>query len=129
MSMKEKPVSRNARGHFSISGGRNVEVDLGANDPAQFAVLDKELDPALPKEFNGISIQWFAAFGIRHIKADKTLGDYADINYTVTLDALPAGKHLFLYYGGQIHEQAFETSGTKTRFNLAVGDPPIGFGP
>jgi hypothetical protein len=130
MSMKETPVDRNAQGRYNIPGGRNVELDLGANDFTKLVVLEKELDPALPKTYERINIQWFAAFGIRRLKADKTMGDYADISYTVSIDALPADKRLFAYYGGQIHEITdFNTDKNKTRFTLTVGDPPIGFGP
>ena len=128
--MKENPVSRNASGRFNIPGSRNVELDLGTNDPALYVVVTKEIDPNLPAaSADGVPIQWFAAFGVRLLNKDKSLGDYANIKYTIIMDALPAGKRLFAYYGGKLHERKFTTSGTKTRFDLEVGDPPIGFGP
>ena len=93
-------------------------------------VVTKEIAPNLPAaSADGVPIQWFAAFGVRLLNKDKSLGDYANIKYTIIMDALPAGKRLFAYYGGKLHERKFTTSGTKTRFDLEVGDPPIGFGP
>lgn len=127
--MGESRVARNARGRFNIRGQRNVEVDLGGNDTEKFAVIEKELEPDLPATFDGIPIQWIAAFGVRHIKLDKTLGDFANIAYIVTLDAIPKGSRLFAYYGGEVHELTFTTKGNRTRLALEVGDPPIGFGP
>ncbi len=127
--MGEFRVVRNSRGRFNIRGQRNVEVDLGENDPEQFAVIEKDLEPNLPSTFDGVPIRWIAAFGVRHIKLDKNLGDYANIKYIVTLDAIPKGSRLFIYYGGEIHERTFTTKGNRTRVELEIGDPPIGFGP
>lgn len=128
--MKETAVSRNARGSFNIPGSRNVELDLGVNDPTLFAVVTKTIDPNLPTtSADGVPIQWIAAFGVRKVNKNKTLGAYANVKYSVMMDALPAGKRLFAFYGGKLHELTFTTSGAKTRFELEVGDPPIGFGP
>lgn len=126
----EREVARNASGRYNISGKRNVELDLGSNDPKNFAVIEKDMDPAPPGEFDGVPIQWIAAFGVRKRGKDNKLGDFARIKYTVLIDAIPVGKRLFAYYGGQVVEiKEFSTTGNRTHFELEVGDPPIGFGP
>ena len=129
--MGETRVNRNARGRFNIRGKRNLEVDLGSNDHEKFAVVEKDLDPNLPETSSDmVPIQWIAAFGIRHLKVDKTLGDYADVEYVATMDAIPKGSRIFTYYGNAVHEETnFETTGNRTRVVLKIGDPPIGFGP
>lgn len=127
--MRETPINRNARGRFEIPGKRKVELDLGENDHARFIVVQKEIAPDLPSSYNGINIEWFNSFGVRHRKADGSQGDYADITYTVIMDALPVGKRLFAYYGSEVHELRFQTEGKQTRASLSVGDPPIGSGP
>jgi len=126
----EREVARNARGRFSISGKRNVELDLGKNDLTKFAVIEKDMDPGLPGDFDGVPIQWIAAFGVRVRGKDKKLGGYASIEYTVFIDAIPDDSRLFAYYGKQVVEiKEFSTTGDRTRFKMKVGDPPIGFGP
>jgi hypothetical protein len=126
---QQKPVNKNARGYYLVQGGKDVEIDLGENDTQEYAVVQKEIESGIPSEHNGIRIEWFNAFGIRRRGRDGSLGDYADIGYTVILEALPPGKHLFAYYGGQVHEIDFQTEAGFTRASLAVGDPPMGYGP
>ncbi len=127
--MSDTPIDRNARGRYEVPGRRNIEIDLGDNDPTQYAVVQKDIDPNIPTSFNGIQIEWFNTFGIRRRRRGKNLGDYANIPYTIFMDALPAGKRLFAYYGGAIHELSFQTEAGQTRASLSVGDPPIGYGP
>jgi len=127
--MKETPVNRNARGKYQVRGRRNIELDLGDHDPALFAVIEKEMETNLPTSYDGITIEWVNSFGVRHRGRDGKLGGYANVPYTVVMDALPVGKRLFAYYGGQVHEITFQTEGNQTRASLAIGDPPIGLGP
>ena len=128
--MAQTPIPKNPKGRYPVPGKKIVEVDLGSNDPKKFAVVQKPLDPKLPTSFEGIKITWFNAFGIRHRKANLTLGDYAEtVSYTIYLEAVPAGKSLFAYYGGQVHKIKFSIVAGETKATLTVGDPPIGWGP
>lgn len=129
--MPEIPVNPSANRRFVIRGKRAVELDLGDHDLSQYVVVQKDIDPNAPSEWNGIKIDWFVSFGIRHRKPDQTPGDFADIPYTVILDALPTGKRLFAYYRGAVHELDFKPVGNsnKIKVTLSVGDPPIGSGP
>jgi hypothetical protein len=134
--MAEKAVTP-ANGKFLISGRdqrgpRNVELDLGANDPGKFIVVTKDLPADIPAHKSGdpdFKYDWFACFGIRRKKADGSPGDFANITYNITLDPLPKGKKLFAYYGGQVRSLAYKTAGGKIKATLKVGDPPIGMGP
>ncbi|GAB4503448.1 MAG: hypothetical protein Fur0043_04400 [Anaerolineales bacterium] len=111
---------------------RKVEIDLGHNDPRKFVVVEKDLPPGLPTHKEGdpnFRYEWFACFGIRHASASGRHGDFANIPYTIYLDPLPAGKRLFTFYDGQVHELATQKAGNKIKALLNVGDPPTGFGP
>jgi hypothetical protein len=58
---------------------------------------------------------------------EKSSGKNADVSYKVTLQAMPAGKKLFVFYGGEAHEIATQDAGNgKVKFTLSVGDPPTG---
>lgn len=129
--MPEIPIAPSADRRFVIHGKRTVELDLGSQDIHKFVVVQKDIDPKAPSEWNGIKIEWFVSFGIRQRKPDNTPGDFVNIPYTVILDALPTGKRLFAYYNDTVHELEFEPigNGKKIKCTLTVGDPPMGFGP
>jgi hypothetical protein len=128
--MAERKVQAAKNGMFSVSSrGPKVELHLGKNDPAKFHVIEKDMPEKLPSEWNGVKISWFTCFGVRHRRDDGGDGDFADVEYSVQLDELPKGKRLFAYYGGQVHELSFTSTDGKTKVNLAVGDPPLGWGP
>ncbi|HSB00587.1 MAG TPA: hypothetical protein VLE49_08050 [Anaerolineales bacterium] len=79
-----------------------------------------------PTPYKDGFITWFNAFGVR----DKTSLKNANINYTVTLQAPPAGKTLFALYDGEPHEIKTEDAGKgRVKFTLSVGDPPVGHYP
>jgi len=129
--MPEVPVNPSANRRFVIRGKRAVELDLGSHNLTQYVVVQKDIDPHVPAEWNGIKIDWFVSFGIRHRKPDNTAGDFANIPYTVILDALQPGQRLFAYYNNTVHELAFKPVGKsgKIKVSLDVGDPPLGCGP
>lgn len=128
--MAERRLQAGKSGLFSVSSrGPKVDLHLEQNDPAKFHVIEKDMPTNLPTEWKGMKINWFTCFGVRHKNSDGSDGDFADVEYSVHLDALPAGKRLFTHHGGQTHELSFKTEGGKTKINLAVGDPPLGWGP
>jgi hypothetical protein len=127
--MNEAPANKNARGYYEVQGEKRLEIDLRDNDPNKFAVVKKDIDTGIPTKYGKLTIRWVNAFGIRHKKDDGSLGDFADISYTIIMDALEANQLLFAYYGGQIHQLQFESVGKLLRASLAVGDPPIGLAP
>lgn len=134
--MAERTINAQ-NGRFIIPGrgkhaARKLELDLGGNDPSKFVVVEKDMPTKLPTHKAGdpnFKYEWFACFGIRHLKTGGRHGDFADIHYTIILDALPAGKRLFAFYGGQVHELPTQSIGNRIKASLNVGDPPIGMGP
>ena len=139
--MAETEVKQNASGRFTVPGKMNVDLDLGSNKPSDYGVVQKDLDTSqLPTAYDGVNINWFNAFGVRQRKADKSLGDYAKILYTV-ITQIPSGKRVFVYYANRIYEvKPQDTAGAlqnlryrvedgKTKIALSAGDPPIGYGP
>ncbi len=134
--MAERAINAQ-NGRFTIPGrgkhaARKLELDLGSNDPSKFVVVEKDMPTNLPTHKAGdpnFKYEWFACFGVRHRKAGGQHGDFADIHYTITLDPLPAGKRLFAFYGGQVHELSTQSVGNRIKASLNVGDPPIGMGP
>ncbi len=120
-----------AGGKYQIKGKNipnfdsDIEVDIGAANDAEHEVISKNIPDPTP--YNGGTITWFAAFGVR----EKSNKNFANITYTVTLSALPAGKtKLFaLVSGGPIELTTQGAGKGKIKFSLAVGDPPIGYWP
>lgn len=138
--MAETEVKQNASGRFTVPGKMNVDIDLGTNKPSDYGVVQKDIASGLPTAYDGVNINWFNAFGVRQRKADKSLGDYAKILYTV-IAPIPSGKRVFVYYANRIYEvKPQDTGGAlqnlryrvengKTFIALNAGDPPIGYGP
>jgi hypothetical protein len=120
-----------ADGKFKIKGknipnyNTEIEVDIGAASAANHEVTDKPIPN--PTSYDGGTITWFVAFAVK----EKSNGNYADIPYTVTLNALPKGKtKLFAKLPDGIKELDVKVSGSgKIKFELAVGDPPVGWYP
>jgi hypothetical protein len=129
--MAERLANKNARGYYEIRGTKTLEIDLGENDLPDYAVVQKDIPGNIDTAYGELTVRWVNAFGVRYRNKDtKKLEDFANIQYTVIMDALPAGQRLFAYYGNQIHEVLnFKTEGGKTRFSLGIGDPPIGLAP
>ena len=121
----------NADGKFKIKGKKipdydsEIEVDIGNENARKYEVVSKEIPPNTP--YDGGEIAWFNAYGVK----EKESGKYADISYTVTLRALPKGKtKLFVLLASGPQEVEFKSAGSgKIKFELAVGDPPIGWWP
>lgn len=115
-----------ANAKFHIKGksipNYNTELEIEVDD--QHEAYSKPI-PA-PTPYQGGHITWFNAFGIK----EKATGKNKDITYTVTLQALPAGKSLFALYGGEPHQLTTEDAGNgRIKFTLSVGDPPVGHYP
>ena len=119
----------------------DVEIDVGTGYEPYF----KGTIPA-PTSYQGITITWFNNFGVR-VKPDKQgePAPDADVDYTVKIKKLPAGKRLFVKNkSGNVIEVTQKTSsdpadanlkysdednGNKIKFSWNIGDPPIGSGP
>jgi len=97
-----------------------------------------------PTQYNDgsktFTITWFNNFGIR----DKSTKQDADVEYTVKLKKLPAGKRFFVKdknenvievtQKGQkdndnVKLKYSDAGGGKVKFKWNVGDPPTGAGP
>lgn len=120
-----------AGGKFKIKGNNKIagynseiEVDIGDNFAAH-EVTEKPIPDPTPYE--GGTITWFVAFAVR----EKSNGAYADIPYTVTLNELPKGKtKLYALLPSGVKEMDVKVGGSgKIKFELAVGDPPLGMYP
>jgi len=111
---------------FKIKGNNKIpdydsEVEVDVDN--KYEAYSKEIPE--PTQYQGITITWFNAFGVR----EKSNRKDADVTYKVTLQAPPAGKKLFALYGGEPHELTTEDGGPrKVKFTLNVGDPPVGIG-
>ena len=118
-------------GKFNLKGKHfpdfdsEIEVDIGSGHAGSHEVVNKAIPDPTP--YNGGTITWFNAFGVR----EKAKGHYANLAYTVTLNALPAGKKkLFALINNAPRELDIKTGGSgKIKFTLDVGDPPIGYWP
>lgn len=101
----------------------DIEVDVDDKYEAYSKTIPQEQTP-IPG--GGGYITWFNAYGVR----EKGASHNADVPYSVTLSALPAGKTLFALYGGQPHRVPTNPhSPGKIIFTLSIGDPPLGSGP
>ena len=127
--MTERPIQAGKSGLFTIGGTHNVEINLEKNDHAKHHVIEKVMPTGLPTQWNKMDITWFACFGVRHKSADGTIGDFADVDYSFQMDALPEGKTLLAFYDGTVHVVPSSTQGGKTKGLLKRGDPPVGFAP
>lgn len=127
--MAERKIQAAKNGLFPIGGAHNVKVDLERNDHAKYHVVEKDMPSHLPATWNGTKITWFTCFGVRYRKDDDSSGDYADVEYTIQMDALPEGKTLLAFYDGAVQVLSATTQGGKTRFRLNRGDPPVGYAP
>lgn len=111
---------------YKIKGNNKIpeydsEVEVDVDN--KYEAYSKDIPE--PTQYQGITITWFNAFGVR----EKSTGKDADVTYKVTLEALPAGKKLYALYAGEPHEIETQDDGhRKIKFTLNVGDPPIGMG-
>jgi hypothetical protein len=100
----------------------DLEIDIKVK--GDFEVYPKDL-PAPTKHPKGDTIKWFNAFGVRHIG-----GGDADVEYTVTLQKLPANTQLYYLDKNKkdVHEitQFEKVNDNQIRFTLSIGDPPTG---
>ena len=120
-----------ADGKFKIKGKNipgydtEIEVDIGSASAENHEVTDKPIPEPTP--YGDGTITWFVAFAVK----EKSNGAYADIPYTVTLNNLPKGKtKLYALLPSGIKEMDVKVGGSgKIKFNLAVGDPPLGIYP
>jgi len=115
---------------YKVKGNKKIpnydsELEIDVDD--KYEAYSKAIpDGTTPIPGGGGDITWFNNFGVR----EKSSGKRADVTYTVTLQALPTGKRLFVLYGGEPHEPATQEAGNgKIKFTLNVGDPPTGAGP
>lgn len=99
----------------------NYDSELEIEVDDKYEAYSKDIPADTPYE--GGYIKWFNSFGVR----EKSTGRNADVPYKVTLQAMPAGKRLFVFYGGEPHEIIPKDAGNgKVKFPLSVGDPPTG---
>jgi len=116
-----------ANAKYKIKGNNKIpdydsEIEIEVDD--KYEGYSKDIPE--PMQHQGGTITWFNSFGVR----EKSSGKNANVTYKVTLQALPAGKKLFVLYGGEPHEISTDDAGKgKIKFTLDVGDPPIGSWP
>ncbi len=112
---------------FKIKGNNKVpgydsEIEIDVDD--KYEAYSKPIPEPTP--YQGFTITWFNNFGVR----EKSSGKNANVTYIVKLKKLPKGKRLFALYGGEVHELTADDAGNgNIKFELNVGDPPIGSGP
>lgn len=99
----------------------NYDTRLEIDVDDKYEAYSKPIPEPTPYE-DGFII-WFNAFGVREKASLKN----ANITYTVTLQAPPAGTRLFALYDGKPQELKTEAASKgKIKFTLDVGDPPVG---
>lgn len=112
---------------FKIKGNNKVpnydsEIEVEVND--KYEAYSKAIPE--PTQYQGFTITWFNNFGVR----EKSSGKNANVTYKVKLKKLPEGKRLFALYDGKVHElTGKDAGGGNIKFELNVGDPPLGTGP
>ena len=116
---------------FKIKGNDkipNYDSELEVDVDDKYEAYSKPI-PDEPTPISSGEVTWFKNFGVR----EKSTGKNADVTYTGTLQALPAGKMLFALFPGNPVPQEVPTNPVgnsgKVRFTLSVGDPPLGSGP
>ena len=114
-----------ANAKFKIKGRKNIpnydDPDLEIEVDDKYEAYSKPIPDPTPYQSGFIT--WFNNFGVK----EKATGQNKDVTYTVTLQALPAGKTLFVLYGGEPHEMPHQDAGNgKIKFSLDVSDPPAG---
>ena len=127
--MAERKIQAGKSGLYTIGGTHNVELDLERNDHAKHHVVQKDMPSNLPTTWNGTKITWFTCFGVRHKNTDGSDGSFADVDYSIQMDALSADKTLLAFYDGAIHVLTAQTANGKTHIRLNRGDPPVGHVP
>lgn len=111
---------------FKLKGNNKIpdydsEVEVDVDN--KYEAYSKDIPE--PTQYQGITIIWFNAFGVR----EKSNRKDANVSYKVTLQAPLAGQKLYALYGSGPHELKTEDDGpSKVKFTLDVGDPPIGMG-
>lgn len=118
-------------GKFKLKGksipgyDTEIEVDIGSENAKKYEVVSKDIPEPTP--YGKGTITWFNAYGIKV----RETGNYANIFYTVTLNALPPGKtKLFALINNAPQELDFKEIGNgKIKFTLEIGDPPVGIWP
>lgn len=116
-----------ANAKYRIQGNNKIpnyepELDIDVDD--RYEAYHKPIPEPTPYE-DGL-ITWFIAFGVREKASLKD----ANVNYEVTLKALPTGKRLFVLHSGKPHEITPQDAGKgRIKFTLNVGDPPAGIFP
>ena len=117
--MADTPVQP-SNGRHVLGGTRHAALeDVDANTYDVF-LTDKNLDAAKAayKDYD-----WFICFSVKAKKG----GGYADMGYTLTLDALPAGTKLYYYYNNKANPLSYEDAGNgRIKATVPVGDPPVG---
>ena len=117
---------------YKIKGNNKIpnydsEVEIEVDD--KYEAYSKPIPDQPTPLPNGGQVTWFNNFGIR----EKSTGRNADVTYTGTVQALPAGQMLFTILPGNSVPQEVTTDPVgntgKVRFTLSVGDPPVGSGP
>jgi hypothetical protein len=107
--------------------GYDSELEIEVDDKYEAYFKGNIPDPTQYTDESGtITVTWFNNFGVREKKSKKD----ENVEYTVRLNKLPAGKMLFVMYDGTTHKiQATDDDNNKSKFTLSVGDPPVGSGP
>ena len=112
---------------YKVKGNNKIpnydsELEIDVDD--KYEAYSKDIPDPTP--YQGGTITWFNNFGVR----EKSNKKKANATYTVTLQALPEGKRLFVLYGGEPHEIIPTAAGNgKVKYELNEGDPPNGFYP
>jgi hypothetical protein len=115
-----------ANAKYKLKGNNKIpnydsELEIDVDD--KYEAYSKDIPEPTPHGEKNQYITWFNAFGIR----EKATGQNADVPYTVSLQSLPEGKKLFVWYDGKAHEIKLEKGESgKEHFPLNIGDPPTG---
>lgn len=124
-----------ANAKYKIKGKKikdydDPDIEVEVDD--KYEAYSKNI-PENKTPYKTFEITWFNNFGIRDIKTNED----ANVEYKAKLKELPEGKSLFALYKDspsdsepKVHELSTENDGNgNIKFNLNVGDPPIGMGP
>jgi len=133
-TFKVKADKENISGYDS-----ELEIEVDDNYEAYFKGNIPEPSQYTDASGTTITVTWFNNFGVR----DKNSKNDTDVEYSVKLKKLPAGKRLFVKAkDGTIIEvmsknpddpddrlKYSDAGGGNIKFSWNVGDPPSGMGP
>jgi hypothetical protein len=117
--MADTPVQA-SNGRHNLGGTRHAALE--DVDPNTYDVFLTDKNLAAAKKAYA-DYDWFICFSVKAKKG----GAYANMDYTLTLDAPATGTKLYYYYNNKANPLSYADAGNgRVKATVPVGDPPVG---